>query len=89
MRSDRNIYMKRKNRVNVLKIIVFSACLSFLQACFHKERTYLPLLLEADSLIADNPQKAIEFLKSIEPRIDKKGKNNQMHHALLPAYESH
>ena len=75
--------MKRKNRVNVLKIIVFSACLSFLQACFHKERTYLPLLLEADSLIADNPQKAIEFLKSIEPRIDKKGKNNQMHHALL------
>ena len=83
MRSDRNIYMKRKNRVNVLKIIVFSACLTFLQACFHKERTYLPLLLEADSLIADNPQKAIEFLKSIEPRIDKKGKNNQMHHALL------
>lgn len=81
----------RKGKTDMNKIMIKRQCLRIaymaffllLLSCHGKENTGSSLLIEADSLIEDNPQEAIALLQNLKPRIAKKGKSDQMHYALL------
>lgn len=81
----------RKGKTDMNKIMIKRQCLRIaymaffllLLSCHGKENTDSSLLIEADSLIEDDPQEAIALLQNLKPRIAKKGKSDQMHYALL------
>lgn len=81
----------RKGKTDMNKIMIKRQCLRIaymaffllLLSCHGKENTGSSLLIEADSLIEDNPQEAIALLQNLKPRIAKKGKSDRMHYALL------